>query len=102
MLFVGNPKPHKNLDNVVKAYAKALQIFEFEADLVCVGDREGMEFKVRQRAEQMGLGDRIRMVGHVPDEALPALYRVPRSLSFRHFTKDSDCRSSKPWLPVCR
>lgn len=75
LLFVGNPKPHKNLDNVVKAYAKAREIYDFDADLVCVGDREGMEFKIRQRAEQAGLTDRIRLVGHVPDEALPALYQ---------------------------
>jgi glycosyltransferase involved in cell wall biosynthesis len=75
LLFVGNPKPHKNLDNVVKAYARSLEILDFDADLVCVGDREGMEFKVRQRAEQLGLGDRIRLVGHVPEEALPALYQ---------------------------
>ena len=75
LLFVGNPKPHKNLDNVVKAYARAREIYEFDADLVCVGDREGMEFKIRQRAEQMGLTDRIRLVGHVPEEALPALYQ---------------------------
>ena len=26
----------------------------------------------RQRAEQMGLSDRIRLIGHVPEEALPA------------------------------
>ena len=75
LLFVGNPKPHKNLDNVVKAYARALELHDFEADLVCVGDREGMEFKIRQRAEQMGLTDRIRLVGHVPEETLPALYQ---------------------------
>ena len=56
LLFVGNPsKPHKNLDNVVKAYAKALEIFQFDADLVCIGDRQGMEFRIRQRAEQMRL-----------------------------------------------
>lgn len=75
LLFVGNPKPHKNLDNVVKAYARALEIFDFEADLVCVGDRDGLEFKIRQRAEQTGLTDRIKLVGHVPEEALPALYQ---------------------------
>lgn len=75
LLFVGNPKPHKNLDNVVKAYARSLEIFDYEANLVCVGDREGMEFKVRQRAEQLGLKDRIQLIGHVPEEALPALYQ---------------------------
>jgi glycosyltransferase involved in cell wall biosynthesis len=75
LLFVGNPKPHKNLDNVVKAYARSLEILDYDANLVCVGDREGMEFKVRQRAEQLGLENRIRLVGHVPEEALPALYQ---------------------------
>ncbi len=75
LLFVGNPKPHKNLDNVIKAYARALEIHPFEADLVCVGDRSGIEFKVRQRASQLGLADRLHLLGHVDDEALPALYQ---------------------------
>ena len=75
LLFVGNPKPHKNLDNVIRAYARAREIFDFDADLVCVGDRTGQDFKIRQRAEQLGISERIRLVGHVPDEALPALYQ---------------------------
>ena len=75
MLFVGNPKPHKNLDNVIRAYARAREIFEFDADLVCVGDRTGSDFKFRQRAEQLGVSEKIRLVGHVPDAALPALYQ---------------------------
>jgi len=75
LLFVGNPKPHKNLDNVIKAFARALEIYNFQGELVCVGDREGMELKIRHRAEQMGVGDRIRLIGHVPDAALPALYQ---------------------------
>lgn len=75
LLFVGNPKPHKNLDNVIKAFARALKIDPFQGELVCVGDREGLEFKLRQRAEQLGVSDRIRLIGHVPDAALPALYQ---------------------------
>jgi len=75
VLFVGNPKPHKNLDNVVKAYARALEIRPFEAPLVCVGAREGSDFKIRQRAEQLGIGDRVRLLGHVAREALPAIYQ---------------------------
>ena len=75
LLFVGNPKPHKNLDNVVKAFGRALQMRQFSADLVCVGNREGSDFKLRQRAEQLGIAERVRLVGYVPDEALPALYQ---------------------------
>lgn len=76
ILFVGNPKPHKNLDNVIRAYARARQIAEFDADLVCVGDRSGSDFKFRQRAEQLGVSEQLRLVGHVPDEALPAIYQA--------------------------
>jgi alpha-1,3-rhamnosyl/mannosyltransferase len=75
LLFVGNPKPHKNLDNVVKAYGRARQLHSFEHRLVCVGARRGVEFKIQQRAEQLGLGDAIHLVGHVAQEALPALYQ---------------------------
>ncbi len=75
LLFVGNPKPHKNLDNVVKAYGRALQMHDSGADLVCVGDRSGAEFKIRQRAEQLGVGGRVHLLGHVEDEVLPAIYQ---------------------------
>jgi glycosyltransferase involved in cell wall biosynthesis len=75
LLFVGNPKPHKNLDRVIQAYAKALEQTEFDGPLVCVGDRTAAQFKLRQRAEQLGIGDRVRLLGHVAQEALPALYQ---------------------------
>ncbi len=75
LLFVGNPKPHKNLDNVVKAYAQALKLHDFPHRLVCVGDRGGLEFKIRQRASQLGIEDRILLLGHVAQEALPAIYQ---------------------------
>lgn len=75
LLFVGNPKPHKNLDTVVKAYARARQQAGFTAPLVCVGNRAANEFKIRQRAESLGVGSHVRLLGHVPQEALPAIYQ---------------------------
>jgi glycosyltransferase involved in cell wall biosynthesis len=75
LLFVGNPKPHKNLDTVVQAYARARRLAPFDAPLVCAGNRSGSEFKIRQRAEHLGLGDQVRLLGHVAQEALPALYQ---------------------------
>ncbi|MEM7481636.1 MAG: glycosyltransferase family 1 protein [Acidobacteriota bacterium] len=76
VLFVGNAsKKHKNLDNVIQAYARARQLHDFDAPLVCVGDRSGAEFKLRQRAEQLGIADRVHLLGHVASEALPAIYQ---------------------------
>src|SRR4029079_11926871 len=67
--------PHKNLDNVIQAYAKAQGIQAFDADLVCVGGNPEADLRTRQRAEAAGVADRIRLLGQVPDEALPAIYQ---------------------------
>lgn len=76
LLFVGNPaKPHKNLDTLVQAYARARRMAQFDAPLLCVGSRQGSEFKIRQRAEYLGIGDKVRLLGHVAPEALPAIYQ---------------------------
>jgi glycosyltransferase involved in cell wall biosynthesis len=76
VLFVGNAaKPHKNLDHVVKAFARARKRKPFEARLVCVGERGPATFKIEQRAAQLGIADRVVMLGHVAAEALPALYQ---------------------------
>lgn len=77
ILFVGNvEKAHKNLDRVVQAYAKAVEEKNFDAPLVCVGNRTGAAVsKVKQRARQLGVEDRIHLLGHVADEALPAVYQ---------------------------
>ncbi|HEY4592327.1 MAG TPA: glycosyltransferase family 1 protein, partial [Thermoanaerobaculia bacterium] len=66
---------HKNLDTVVQAYARARRMAQFDAPLICVGSREGSEFKIRQRAEYLGIGDKVRLLGHVAHEALPAIYQ---------------------------
>ena len=75
MLFVGNPKPHKNLDRVIKAYARARSRAGFDAPLVCVGARPGSDFKLERRARQLGVGEHVQLVGHVSADVLPALYQ---------------------------
>ena len=75
LLFVGNPKPHKNLDNVIQAFARARSIHDFEGELVCVGGQPEADLRTRQRAETLGVTGHVRLLGKVPDEALPAIYQ---------------------------
>lgn len=75
ILFVGNPKPHKNLDTVIRAYARARELATFPEPLVTVGARDGTDFKIRQRAEQLGIQNHLHLVGYLPDELLPAVYQ---------------------------
>ncbi len=75
LLFVGNPKPHKNLDRVVRAFARVVAADAFSGDLVCVGGRDQNQFRIANRARQIDIADRVRLLGHVPEEDLPALYQ---------------------------
>jgi|CXWL01.1.fsa_nt_gi glycosyltransferase involved in cell wall biosynthesis len=75
LLFLGNPKPHKNLDRVLAAYAQARRQQAIAEPLICVGDKGGAEGRIRQQAEALGIADHVQLVGHVPDAALPAIYQ---------------------------
>ena len=74
-LFVGNPKPHKNLHNVLRAFARARELRPFDAALVSVGDRGATDLKTRQLCELLGIADKTHFTGHLPQDALAAVYQ---------------------------
>ncbi|MCP4205057.1 MAG: glycosyltransferase family 4 protein [bacterium] len=75
VLFVGNPKPHKNLTNVLSAFARSREIKDFEADLVCVGDSGKKAFRIQQQAKSLGIGSHLKLAGRVSNADLPAIYQ---------------------------
>lgn len=73
IMFVGNLKPHKNLDGLIQAFEQAALP---GWDLVIVG--KGREFKPPPR-------DRILMLGEVPEFDLPVLYSLASIFVFPSF-----------------
>lgn len=69
LLSVGINKPHKNLVALVRAYA---QLPVDAPPLLICGPQDARYLEVRAAAAQ--LGSRVRLLGRVPDELLPALY----------------------------
>ena len=74
LLFVGNPKPHKNLERLLAAVARLAGRPGGPPTLVLAGDRDDDSPLPRQIAAA-GLGAAVRRLGHLPDADLPALYR---------------------------
>lgn len=73
VLYVSNHQRKKNTERLVEAFARVGRALP-GVDLVMTG-RPGSSFpKVLALIEQHGLGDRVRILGHVPDDALPSLY----------------------------
>lgn len=69
LLFVGSPKPHKNLPALIQARA---QLPASAPPLLIAGPEDARFPQARQAAA--GLGDQVRFLGRVPDADLPLLY----------------------------
>ena len=81
LLYVGNVKPHKNLQRLLIAFETLSK--NRDLDLIIVGKKDGFitgdEF-VAKKAEEMG--DRVVFTGYVTDESLKQYYSHARMLAF--------------------
>lgn len=76
-LFVGNIKPHKNVERLIAAFALLRQDPAFsDVTLIVVGDDISKYPSLRRKVEEHGLRSHVRFFGFVPEMTLVALYRV--------------------------
>jgi glycosyltransferase involved in cell wall biosynthesis len=80
VLFVGALQPRKNATALVDAFARLRDHPELEL-VIAGGDRGGLA-EVQERIAAHGLGTRVRLVGHVSEDALPGLYNAAELLAF--------------------
>lgn len=81
LFFVGTIEPRKNLERLVSAFLAARRRGRPE-HLVIAGQ---LGWKYRRLLDQIGpwrAGAPVRLLGYVPDEDLPALYRLARAVAF--------------------
>jgi glycosyltransferase involved in cell wall biosynthesis len=69
-LYVGNSKPHKNLERLVEAFARTRDEHSLRLVLTCSPDADLVRV-----ARDKGITERILFLGHVPDVRLASLYR---------------------------
>ncbi len=72
VLFVGGITPLKNIPTLLRAFARVRQ--DKDVDLVLAGFRRWRFESDIRLIEELGLGDRVRQTGFVPDDELSALY----------------------------
>jgi len=74
LLSVSHLAPHKGIDTVMHALA-LLDGKEADVRYAVAGEGEGRR-DLEHLAEKLGLRDRVRLLGGVPDADLPALYNL--------------------------
>ena len=73
LLYVGNFRPHKNLDGLLQAYARLPDRLKGHA-LVLAGRPDAWAEAAAETARGLGLEGRVRLVGGVSPADLPCLY----------------------------
>jgi len=74
ILCVGNLKPHKNIDGLLRAFALLNSRVSLSCDLVVVGDNSALGPALRNLAAKLGISGATRFVGRVTDDELRAAY----------------------------
>jgi len=76
-LYVGNAYPHKNLDNLIRAFEILVCDFKKDLQLVLVGEKDYFYQRLKNFVRQNfpDAEDRIIFTGFVPDAEMDALYK---------------------------
>jgi len=76
-LFVGNIKPHKNVERLIAAFAKLREDSRFsDVTLIVVGDEISKYPSLRRAVARHKVRANVRFFGFVPELTLVALYRA--------------------------
>ncbi|MCD6594311.1 glycosyltransferase family 4 protein [bacterium] len=79
LFYIGNIKPHKNIENLIKAYELA-RAKGVRANLVLAGKISGLRAKVD--IEKFSSAPGVKYVGEIPYSELPYFYSGARALVF--------------------
>jgi len=74
LLFLGGEKPHKNVRNVLRAFAEARRERALPHSLVLAGPMPKNRSRVEALIAALDLGSRVVRTGVVPEEDLPGLF----------------------------
>ncbi len=75
LLAVGTIEPRKNLTRLAESLARLRQDYR-DLQLIVVGARGWLYGDFFARLEELGVQDAVRLLGYVPDDDLPAIFRA--------------------------
>lgn len=82
VLYVGNIKPHKNLERLIDAFGRVRTSGWSDLKLVIIGDELSKYPPLRQAVHRHRLEKHVRFLGFQPYDTLAAFYRLARAFAF--------------------
>ena len=82
VLYVGNIKPHKNIERIIDAFGRARPDGPSGLKLVIIGDEVSKYPSLRQMVHRHKLDKHVRFLGFQPQETLASFYRLAGAFVF--------------------
>jgi glycosyltransferase involved in cell wall biosynthesis len=82
LLYLGRLEPRKNLPALIAAYAEARRRHGVRVPLVLAGPPSWLDEDLPGRAAAAGVGEHVRVLGHVDDSLLPGLLHGALALAY--------------------
>jgi glycosyltransferase involved in cell wall biosynthesis len=84
LLYVGTIQPRKNLARLIAAFAQAQAAPDAPPDLhlVIAGRRGWLTEQIERQAAEIGIGQRVRFLGYLPDADLPGVLSGALAFTF--------------------
>jgi glycosyltransferase involved in cell wall biosynthesis len=82
LLYVGNIKPHKNLERLIDAFGRVRAAGLGDLRLLIIGDEISKYPALRQAVHRHRLDKYVRFLGFQPYDTLSAFYRLARAFAF--------------------
>ena len=76
LLYVGNIKPHKNLERLIEAFHLIRKEGRSELELIIIGDEISKLQSLRRAVHKYDIHRYVRFLGYVPQTTLAVLYRL--------------------------
>ncbi len=85
ILGLGTLEPRKNFSGLVEAFTRLLERRRLPHELAIAGGKGWLYEPIFERVRALGLDARVRFLGHVGDDDLPALYSLAACLAYPSF-----------------
>lgn len=82
IFFVGDLSVRKNVSRMVRAFSKAMRTIKGKVCLVLAGKPTYGGEAILKDIRDAGLGDKVRLLGHVPDDELAQIYGAAKLFLF--------------------
>jgi glycosyltransferase involved in cell wall biosynthesis len=82
VLYVGNIKPHKNIERLIEAFGRSREDGPDKLKLVIIGDEVSKYPSLRQMVHRHKLDKHVRFLGFQPQETLASFYRLAGAFVF--------------------